>query len=695
MLFRSVSQSRYKTNREKSISGKIGRREESIEAEPIKEGSGGEAEGNRVVQAPQEEVAVEPAKEEVKVEMEAQEPTEITTDDLEAKKADIEKRRQEEIEKIVANIFPNTKVKQILFRAAKKGLDKFSPSNETRGIYASGSKSEVDQYLARDRKNSKIYTIVMDIRNPKEYRKRYSFTDTRHTNLDEAIKEGKDGIIVTGRDGEINEEVAVVNSNQIHILSEKEISNIDTINAKYDAELSELENKKRHKSEVTADMKAQEPTEITTDDLEAKKADIPLGKVGNTEYEVKSDGVYFEGKKLNNPNNLSHKELITEDIRRRKKEELENSKIEIPRFYGFGELPEVIDSETGLPSSNRNDGGRYITRGDVENKKIHESLKSSLQEGDKLIENITNNIYYYRNGKVVKSNGKPLGFSDVPAFLYGVTIDRTDKINAKYNTELDALEKQTPSGIEETIHNEEAKKDDIEKRIQETNNEFEKFNQEIFEISTDEINEREKLIQKLLKKYNVTLPENIRIINWSAEELINGEWEAFDIKSNGGQETFFGKNNWENIVKAKKEFDIEFKKIKEPNLEKINTIEQKQRDLLSTADGLELRKAWSLGLIEEPNIIGLDSENFVEKETVFVEGKLVEKENYIGYYYLPNTKVDEDWTEEIKGKTKQEVIDKINAKYDTELTALEKYPSNVNAQKAEIERKRKKKLSNI
>ena len=44
----------------------------------------------------------------------------------------------------------------------------------------------------------------------------------------------------------------------------------DRINAKYDAELSELENKKRHKSEVTADMKAQEPTE--TPKLEALKA---------------------------------------------------------------------------------------------------------------------------------------------------------------------------------------------------------------------------------------------------------------------------------------------------------------------------------------------------------------------------------------------------------------------------------------
>ena len=56
-----------------------------------------------MVQAPQEEVAVEPAKEEVKVEMEAQEPTEITTDDLKDIEADIERRkrrRQEELNKV-------------------------------------------------------------------------------------------------------------------------------------------------------------------------------------------------------------------------------------------------------------------------------------------------------------------------------------------------------------------------------------------------------------------------------------------------------------------------------------------------------------------------------------------------------------------------------------------------------------------
>ena len=58
----------------------------------------------------------------------------------------------------------------------------------------------------------------------------------------------------------------------------------------------------------------------TIPNVETKKADIPLGKVGNTEYEVKSDGVYYKDKKLDNPENKTHRQLIEADIERRRKE---------------------------------------------------------------------------------------------------------------------------------------------------------------------------------------------------------------------------------------------------------------------------------------------------------------------------------------------------------------------------------------
>jgi hypothetical protein len=79
---------------------------------------------------------------------------------------------------------------------------------------------------------------------------------------------------------------------------------IEKINAKYNEELKALEEQS----------------------TSAKKADIEIGKVGNTEYEVKVDGVYYQGKKLNNPENKTHRQLIEADIERRKQEELANYK---------------------------------------------------------------------------------------------------------------------------------------------------------------------------------------------------------------------------------------------------------------------------------------------------------------------------------------------------------------------------------
>jgi len=206
----------------------------------------------------------------------------------------------------------------------------------------------------------------------------------------------------------------------------------------------------------------------------------------------------------------------------------------------------------------------------------------------------------------------------------------------------------------------------IEKRRQETNNKNEKFWEQFTAINAEEVADRDNLINKLIK--GIPLPPNTRINNWVLEELNGKLWEGKNIR--GKEEEFFGKENWDKIKEAKKQFDIEFKKIEDSNLAKINLIEQKQSDLLNTIDGLELRKAWSFGLIEEPNLIGLDETNFISKETEFKNGDLVETDNYEGYYYLSKPDKDGEWYEQIIGKTKQEVIDKINALYDKELTVL-------------------------
>lgn len=55
--------------------------------------------------------------------------------------------------------------------------------------------------------------------------------------------------------------------------------------------------------------------------------DLSLGKIEGTKYEIKIDGVYFDGNKLSNPNNLSNRELITQHINQRKKFDFLNSNI--------------------------------------------------------------------------------------------------------------------------------------------------------------------------------------------------------------------------------------------------------------------------------------------------------------------------------------------------------------------------------
>ena len=244
--------------------------------------------------------------------------------------------------------------------------------------------------------------------------------------------------------------------------------------------------------------------------------------------------------------------------------------------------------------------------------------------------------------------------------------------------------KETPKAepiITEPVSDIEAKAD-IERKRQETNNKFEELEKQIDAINYDEVADSANLINKLVK--NIPLPANTRINNWILEELNGKLWES---KKNlkGKEEEFFGKENWDKIKEAKKQFNIEFKKIEDSNLSKINLIEQKQSDLLNTIDGLELRKAWSFGLIEEPNMVGLDETNFITKETEVKNGDFVETDNYEGYYYLSASNEDGDFYEVILGKTKQEVEDIINAKYDAELSALKGKPEVVD-NKVEIEK---------
>ena len=129
----------------------------------------------------------------------------------------------EDYSKYLETIFPDSRVRDILYRQDALDLENFKVSEETKGIYASADIKEVDQYRGRRKHGeSKIYSVMFNIKNPKEYKLRYYSIDTKHTTLTQAISEGKDGILTTGRDGEKNIEVAVVSPEQIMILGSKQ-----------------------------------------------------------------------------------------------------------------------------------------------------------------------------------------------------------------------------------------------------------------------------------------------------------------------------------------------------------------------------------------------------------------------------------------------------------------------------------------
>ena len=174
---------------------------------------------------------------------------------LENKKAEIERRRQEELTKIIQSIFPNTKLNEIVYHGTRT-QDKFDAFDETkigeldsgyfgRGFYFSPDKSYAEGYS----KQYNGYTIaaILNLQNPLE-------TDANKANTNISLKNNDGAIVRVGEnlnpelnttEYDANEigEVVVKNSNQIHILSEKELSNIDKINAKYDAELADFDSK--------------------------------------------------------------------------------------------------------------------------------------------------------------------------------------------------------------------------------------------------------------------------------------------------------------------------------------------------------------------------------------------------------------------------------------------------------------------
>lgn len=234
--------------------------------------------------------------------------------------------------------------------------------------------------------------------------------------------------------------------------AEDNVGKKETLQNKYDKIVEDLKQLESKINNITYT-----PTETTTD-IEAQKADIEIGKVGNTEYEVKSDGVYYQDKKLDNPENKTNRQLIEADIERRRQEELGN----------------IISEE--LTEDNRRPNGSIGTQGfdptqmknlvKFLNKKLNLNIDEKLFEGEKLkplidfikgnkdlvekikqyvktdpieISRMPDGSLSFRDGNHRANLLNLIGSDILPTIEVGQR-NKIDEVNAKYDAELAALE---------------------------------------------------------------------------------------------------------------------------------------------------------------------------------------------------------------------------------------------------------------
>ena len=281
-------------------------------------------------------------------------------------------------------------------------------------------------------------------------------------------------------------------------------------------QILELENEKRKLEEQLAST----PETITTSDIEAKKADIKIGKVGNTEYEVKSDGVYFKGIKLDNTENKTHRQLIEADIERRKqKEKSDRAEVSIGglaptvisdpnnKFFGFAQdkiKPLVLKAVKSVSN---------LVEEWFNNKTINNQKSEDISTARDLIQLLNANpILKYFNNNVVEKirkflENKEKGIEE--RTLEEFLTDSIDKINTKYDAELNALEEGiTEQGSKETLN----------PTYEELRKEISKINKKIDSLKTEDkdLSEAQKLRKRIEKSFEKYYP----LLTTDIDELI-------------------------------------------------------------------------------------------------------------------------------------------------------------------------------
>lgn len=227
-------------------------------------------------------------------------------------------------------------------------------------------------------------------------------------------------------------------------------------------------------------------------------------------------------------------------------------------------------------------------------------------------------------------------------------------INAKYDKLIEDLYNNQPK---ETDKN-------IDRSIIDTNNEFLKLQKEIDSILKVNNDLRVKTIDKInaIEKvlgYGLNIDEENTL--FAVEYIVdNNTWEISD-KEPKEIVGMYEKDNWEIIMSIYNAYKTKIK----PNKVKIANIEKEKFNLLSTPTGLELRRAWSLGKVDESTMLQLTTNDYIEKTST--DGKDI----YTGYYYsLGKGKIDYETIEQVIGDSIQEVIAELNVKYDAEIASL-------------------------
>jgi hypothetical protein len=248
--------------------------------------------------------------------------------ELDAKIADIEKRRLEQLKR------PYDNKKQELY-----DIQEIASYGETYGDALDGLINKVAELHVIVNERQKIDTADRSVKQytTEELNAQPEYQETKR--LNRLIEEINNVYAEAyGFEGKTNDEIIEVEQELKNLPNKRKTADAK-INTKYDTEYLDLVNNKeitieqslqylkdigRENGDVykqLEELKALEESKIDKDSVNILE-DVELGKLGNTEYEIKSDGVYWRNRKLNNPENLLYSKLIENDIENRREDEL-------------------------------------------------------------------------------------------------------------------------------------------------------------------------------------------------------------------------------------------------------------------------------------------------------------------------------------------------------------------------------------